>query len=444
VKLSEIMSTLDALGASPRKSFGQNFLHDENLARWIVDRLDLQQGEHLVEIGPGLGALTEEIARRNVSATLLEKDRLFAGFLRQKFDHEQIEVIEGDALRYDIRDAFLRRPTKVFGNLPYYMSSQIIFRFCAEPCPFDRMVFTVQKEMADRLAARPDTKDYGSISIVIQSRWKVEKLRVLPPSVFLPRPQVDSIVILLTPRKPGELEECDLVRLSELVKLGFSERRKQVRKLLSDEGNIDPALDTLGLPRTARAEEISLAQWIRLTNLLAPDRVKGTDQRELLTVVDADDNPVQPQNRATIHREGLLHRAIHIFILDQRGELFLQKRSHRKDRFPGRWDSSATGHVDAGESYDDSAHRELREELGIDAALVELSRVPASDRTDQEFISIYGGAHDDALSWNHHEIETGGYFRLEMIDRWIDQRPEDFADGFLECYRKVRKQLDEI
>jgi 16S rRNA (adenine1518-N6/adenine1519-N6)-dimethyltransferase len=433
------MSTLDALGASPRKSFGQNFLHDENLARCIVDHLELSPGDHVIEIGPGLGALTEEIVRRRVSATLLEKDRLFAGFLRQKFSGGDAEVLEGDALRYDARNAFLLRPVKALGNLPYYISSQLVFHFCAEPSPFDRMVFTLQKEMADRLAAGPGSKDYASISIIIQSRWRVEKLRVLPPSVFVPRPQVDSVVILLTPRPLDELS--DFLKLGQLVKLGFSERRKQLRKLLAREGDIEAALESLHLPVTARAEELSLQQWIKLTNLLAPLRVKGTDQQELLAVVDANDRPAEPRDRATIHRDGLLHRAVHIFILNREGDLFLQKRSHRKDRFPDRWDSSAAGHVDAGESYNDCAHRELKEELGIAADLTQCGRVPASARTDQEFISIYSGVHEGPLSWNPHEIETGGFFRLEMIDRWIEERPADFADGFLECYRTVRKQL---
>jgi len=433
------MSTLEALGASPRKSFGQNFLHDENLARCIVEHLELSPGNHVIEIGPGLGALTEEIVRRRVSATLLEKDRLFAGFLRQKFSGTDTEVIEGDALRYDARNAFLLRPVKALGNLPYYMSSQLIFHFCAEPSPFDRMVFTLQKEMADRLAAGPGSKDYGSISIIIQSRWRVEKLRVLPPSVFVPRPQVDSVVILLTPRLLDELS--DFLKLGQLVKLGFSERRKQLRKLLAREGDIEAALESLHLPVTARAEELSLHQWIKLTNLLAPLRVKGTDQQELLAVVDANDRPAEPRDRATIHRDGLLHRAVHIFILNREGDLFLQKRSHRKDRFPDRWDSSAAGHVDADESYNDCAHRELKEELGIAADLTQCGRVPASGRTDQEFISIYSGVHEGPLSWNPNEIETGGFFRLEMIDRWINERPADFADGFLECYRTVRKQL---
>jgi 16S rRNA (adenine1518-N6/adenine1519-N6)-dimethyltransferase len=200
----------------------------------------------------------------------------------------------------------------------------------------------------------------------------------------MPRPQVDSVVILLTPRALDELG--DFQKLGQLVKLGFSERRKQLRKLLAKEGEIKAGLEFLHLPVTARAEELSLQQWIKLANFLAPPGVKGTDQRELLAVVNDQDHPVEPRDRATIHREGLMHRAVHVFILNRQGDLFLQKRSHRKDRFPNRWDSSAAGHVDAGESYDDCAHRELREELGIATELIERGRVPASIRTDQEFM----------------------------------------------------------
>src|SRR5580700_8442294 len=131
------MSALDALGASPRKSLGQNFLHDQNLASWIVEKLEIESGDHVVEVGPGLGALTEEILRCGVSATLLEKDRACAQYLREKFAGPRIEVIEGDALEYDTRDAFLRPPSKIIGNLPYYLPSALLFHFTAEPCPFE-------------------------------------------------------------------------------------------------------------------------------------------------------------------------------------------------------------------------------------------------------------------------------------------------------------------
>ena len=306
------------------------------------------------------------------------------------------------------------------------------------------MVFTVQKEMADRLSARPGNKAYGSLSVVMQRNWQISKLKTLAPSVFLPQPQVDSVVLLLIRRGPGEMEETDPVVFSELVKTGFSERRKQMRKLLSrygDPGEIAAALGTVDLPLTARAEDVSLTQWIRIVNLLVPASMYASDPLELLATVDQKDQPLTPLDRATIHRENLLHRAVHIFILNRSRELFLQKRSHRKDKFPRCWDSSAAGHVNAGESYRDCAIRELNEEIGVTVGLTGLGRIPASEMTGHEFIEIFFGIHDGPFSCNQYEIETGGFFELEMIDAWIERRPDDFAPGFIECYRSVRGRL---
>jgi 16S rRNA (adenine1518-N6/adenine1519-N6)-dimethyltransferase len=448
VKISEITSTLKSMGASPRKSFGQNFLHDKNLAAWIVAKLEVESGDHVVEIGPGLGALTEKIIRHGVSATLLEKDRAFAAYLRQRFEGKNnCEVIEGDALEYDTRWHFLLRPAKIIGNLPYYLSSTLLFHFTADPCPFERLVLTVQKEMADRLTATPGNKEYGSLSVIIQRQWQVTRLKTLPPSVFFPEPQVDSAVLLLKRRPPGELEETDALKFSEIVKTGFSERRKQVRKLLLRYGSterIEAALLGAGLPLTARAEDISLNRWIRLLNFLQPPVVYRSDPAELLAVVDQNDQPLQPKDRATIHREKLLHRAVHILLINQRGELLLQKRSHRKDKFPGCWDSSAAGHVEAHESYSDCAIRELQEEIGVTATLIRLGKVSASHATDFEFIEVFGGSYEGPFHWNEHEIETGGFFTFEMVEAWIAARPQDFAPAFVECYRSVREAFADI
>ncbi len=444
MKISEIKTLLDSLGASPRKSLGQNFLHDKNLASWIVEKLEIDPRDHVLEVGPGLGALTEQILLFGVSATLLEKDRAFAKYLVEKISAPNVHVIQGDALDYDTRVDYLRQPVKVIGNLPYYVSSAILFHFTSDPCPYQRLLFTVQREMADRLSAGPGTKAYGSISVIVQRQWQVARLKILPPSVFLPQPQVDSAVILLDRREPREFEETDPLKFSEIVKAGFSERRKQVRKLLTRFGSVDRidfALSDAGLPLTVRAEDISLSQWIQIVNILQPSVVYGGDPNELLAVVDENDQPVTPRNRATIHRENLLHRAVHILLLNKQGELLLQKRSYRKDRYPGCWDSSASGHVDAGESYVDCAERELQEEIGVQTKLAELARVSASAATGYEFIHIFGGTHSGPFNWNVHEIETGGFFPLAMVDQWIKMRPADFAPGFIECFETVRDSL---
>jgi 16S rRNA (adenine1518-N6/adenine1519-N6)-dimethyltransferase len=444
MNIRTIISTLEGLGASPRKSFGQNFLHDKNVAKWIVDQLAIAPGEHVVEIGPGLGALTANFSRSGVSATLLEKDKLFAQFVENTFAGDRVRVVKGDALECDTREFFPLGRVKVLGNLPYYVSIPILFHFTAEPCPFERLVFTVQKEVADRLAASPETKEYGAISVLLQSRWKVALLRVLPAALFFPRPQVESAVIRLLPKAAAELPEIDWIRFTRLVRTGFAERRKQLRKNLSkiySLPGIDAALAVVGLSSSCRAEQVSGAKWIELAQKLCPTPAEGSRPNEELVVVDTRDRPVGAAERQTIHQQSLLHRAVHVFIFNNDRELFLQKRSWRKDRYPHRWDSSAAGHVDVGESYDDCAVRELTEELGISTRVDRIGALTASDKTGQEFISIYRGRHDGSIEYNALEIETAGFFSLPTIDAWTQNRPEDFAPGFLECYRTVRSSL---
>jgi 16S rRNA (adenine1518-N6/adenine1519-N6)-dimethyltransferase len=444
MSIRTIMSTLEQLGASPRKSFGQNFLHDKNMARWIVDRLAVEAGDHIVEIGPGLGALTANFSQSGVSATLLEKDKLFAEFVENTFSDDRIRVVKGDALECDVREFFPLGRVKVIGNLPYYASTPILFHFTADPSPFERLVFTVQREVADRLVATPGTKEYGAISVLLQARWNIVRLRVLAPTLFFPRPQVDSAVIRLLRKTGREMPEVDWPQFSGLVKTGFGERRKQLRKNLSKLFPVDAlenAFHATGLSLSCRAEELSGKKWFELADQLIPSSGEGSHPTEKLVQVDDSDRPIGAADRQLIHEQGLRHRAVHLFILNRNRELFLQRRSWRKDQYPHRWDSSAAGHVDAGEAYDDCACRELSEELGISADLDRIGAIPASNKTGQEFISIYRGNYDGPIRYNALEIETGGFFRLAMIDVWIERRPDDFAPGFLECYRAVRSKL---
>jgi len=439
MKLSTIAATLAGIGARPVQSLGQNFLHDQNLARWIVEQTGIQPGNPWLEIGPGLGALTEFAAEISPNGILLEKDDRLAPWLRKRFP--SLELIHGDALAFDPRELFARGPVKVFGNLPYYVSSQLLFLFTAEPSPADRLVFTLQKELAERLCAKPGTGEYGGLTVLIGRRWIARLLRHLPPHVFTPVPKVGSAVISLTPREDTTIPECDGALFTSLVKRGFSQRRKQLHKLLGLERWKDFA-ETLGLPVTARAEELDLAQWVKLTNLAAgvgDDHSGGAQdvKGEMFDVVDEQNRVIGTKPRGVVHQEKLRHRAIHIFVFNARGEIFLQRRSRWKDAHPRRWDSSAAGHVNAGDTYDATAPRELVEELGVSVPLEFVGEVRASRSTGWEFVRIYRAIHEGPFRLPPAEIECGAFFSIPQIQRWLEARPQDFATGFVECWRML-------
>ncbi len=437
--LSEIKSRLAEIGMSPTRSLGQNFLHDQNLADWIVAQLDLKPDEPWIELGPGLGALTEFALRRSTNGLLIEKDGRMCAVLRERF--QKIEIVHGDAGEFDVRELFARGPVKVMGNLPYYVSSQILFQFTAEPSPVRTLIFTLQKELAERLSAGPRTKAYGALTLLIGRRWRVKYLRTLPGSVFFPAPNVESAVVALTPRTPGDVPECDGAQFTRLVKQGFAQRRKQLRKNLADRVPDWPALTNhLGVADTTRAEELSLEQWIALTNFVTGAATTAAQDvhGEIFDVVDEEDRVVKQATRHTVHTQRFRHRAVHVFVFDSRGDLFLQKRSRWKDKHPGQWDSSAAGHVNAGDTYAQTAPREIREELGIDAQPTEIASLAASENTGWEFVRLFRAEHDGPFTLPPAEIESGAFFTLEQIARWIAARPLDFAPGFLECWRTFR------
>lgn len=440
VKLSTIAATLAELGAKPTQSLGQNFLHDQNLARWIVEQTGLQAGEPWLEIGPGLGALTEFALERSQNGTLLEKDDRLIAWLRERY--QQLEIVHGDALRYDPRDLFHRGPVKIFGNLPYYVSSQLLFLFATEPSPAANFVFTLQRELAERLCAEPRTKAYGALTLLLGRRWEAKLVRILPAHLFTPIPKVDSAVVLLTPRAENNALDCDSARFVRLVKQGFAQRRKQLKKNLQLE-NWPELTAALGVPETVRAEELNLEQWCALTNLSAGHTGDHSSKAqdilgEMFDVVDEQNVVIGQRPRGEVHAEKLRHRAVHIFLFNKRGELFLQKRSRWKDKQPRKWDSSAAGHVNAGDDYEITAPRELQEELGVATPLVEIGAIDACPGTGWEFVKIYRGEHNGPFRLPPSEIESGGFFKVEQVQRWIDARPTDFAKGFLECWKVTK------
>ena len=443
MKLSDILATLREIRVSPAKTLGQNFLHDQNLARWIVDQAQITSDDYVVEIGPGLGALTRFILEKGAHVLAIEKDARLAGFLRTHFPNERLEILDSDALKFDPRSLFAHRTVKLLGNLPYNVSSVLLLRFLEQPSPISLLLLMLQKEVAERLSASPSTHDYGALTLRVQLHHHAKYLRTVPATVFFPRPEVDSAVVRILPRDPLELPQHDDQLLRRLVRAGFSQRRKQLRKLIREHiKDWDTVSRRLNIGANARAEELSLPQWIALANCIAPppDPDTAVNRNERFPIVDKKDRILRYANRSEVHGNNLRHRAVHILIFNEAGELYLQQRSRWKDRHPLKWDSSAAGHVAFRESYDETARRELKEELGTTVPLHKVSKVSASQRTDHEFIWLYRGLTSGDLVPDNSEIEQGAFFRPAVIDGWTSARPEDFAPGFLECWKAYRRK----
>ena len=431
---AELRARLDEIGVRPSKMLGQNFLLDTNLARAIVADLEPSEGDHLVEVGPGMGALTVHIlespARR---ITLIERDHRLAAELTERYAAEiasgRLEIRQGDGAKTDLLSLFGYGPVKMVGNLPYSASTAIIGRFTEAASPASRLVLMVQREVADRLAATPGHKDYAALTVQLGRRWSVRKLRVVPPDVFWPRPGVESAVIAVNPRAVSGLPNCDPEIFFSLVRKGFSSRRKQLRSLLDlPKGLWEEWASANGHPLTARAEDLSVDDWADLAFLLTHP---GHDHPgEVCDVVDSEDRILESRLRSDVHVNNLTHRAVHLWIFNAQGELFLQKRSPWKINHPDLWCSSAAGHVDTGETYEEAGHREMREEIGADCSLVKFWKTGASEETGNEFVEFLVGCCDGPFRFAPGEVETGAFFPVEQIARWLERTPEEFTPLF--------------
>ena len=441
---TELKEVLAEVGVTPSRKLGQNFLVDQNTAEWIVDQLDIQEGDTVVEVGPGTGALTEHVVEKASRVILVEFDRRLADYLTKRFaDRDHVTVISDDAVRIDTRQFFAERPVKLLGNLPYSAGGAILRNFLKGPSAFTKAVLMLQKEMIDRILAGPRCKDYGVLTLRMQCEWVGQKVKIVPPSCFFPQPVIDSTVMTLDPRQ-DDLPVHDRRLFDELVRRGFSQRRKQLRKNLPNNIDWEAVSEELGFSPTARAEELSLEDWIALTRKIDPAFVKeeGQGDGEMLAVVDDNDEVIGAERRDVIHRDGLKHRAVHIFALNKNGEIFLQKRSRLKDKCPGLWDSSAAGHVDAGEEYDVCVARELGEELGLfDHDVREVGKLGAHANTGWEHVRLYATLAQGKVKFPCVEIEYGQWFSMELIDQWVTKVPSDFAPGFMACW-KVWKEAN--
>jgi len=424
---------------APKKSLGQNFLQDEELARWIADEIEPDGAPFVIEVGPGRCAMTQHLVGRCKKLFLIEKDNELAKDLGEWFStRDDVELWHGDASRIDLRQFYRQGPVKLIGNLPYSMGGEIMRHFLTPPTPVSEAVFMLQKEVCERLAARQDQDAYGALSLLVQHDWEVEIVRIVGPEAFSPRPRVDSAIVKLKPRKPGDLPVHDRALFDRLVRMGFSQRRKQMKKLLppSPRGWED-LVAALGKNPTLRAEELTLHEWVALTRIYegrheAVDA--GQKASEIFDVVN-DRNEVTGQaTRGEVHAQNLLHRAVHIFVFNKHGEIWLQQRSHLKDKHPLAWDSSAAGHLDTGEDYATSAQRELKEELGIEAPTEYVASIPAKEETGWEFVELHQAFHPGPMRFAPDEIVGGLFFPPAEIAAWTAARPQDFAPGFIECF----------
>lgn len=268
------MSSKTHLGHTARKRFGQNFLHDMNVIADIVSAINPQKGQFLLEIGPGLGALTEPVGELVDQLTVVELDRDLAERLRHHpFLHQKLTVIEQDALRFDFRSYFNGlnltegQGARVFGNLPYNISTPLMFHLFKFHDLITDMHFMLQKEVVKRLCAGPNSKAYGRLTIMAQYYCQVMPVLEVPPSAFKPAPKVDSAVVRLIPHKVLPYPVKDLYWLNQVTTRAFNQRRKTLRNALSALFSAEQ-LEALEIDLNARAENLSIADYARLANWL--------------------------------------------------------------------------------------------------------------------------------------------------------------------------------
>ncbi len=243
----------------PRKRFGQHFLTDQNIIADIVGAIAPQAGQAMVEIGPGLAALTQPLVERLGHLTVIELDRDLAAQLRM---HPQLTVMESDVLRVDFRQLAARIGGKlrVVGNLPYNISTPILFQLLDVADVVQDQHFMLQKEVIDRMVARPSTSDYGRLSVMLQWRYAMENVLFVPPASFDPPPRVDSAIVRMVPRAAPETVDLNL--FSELVRVAFSQRRKLLRHSLGKWLELRQFGGVFNLQR--RAEEVPVDEYIAL------------------------------------------------------------------------------------------------------------------------------------------------------------------------------------
>jgi len=259
------------------KKLGQNFLIDENIVRNIVAAAELSDKDTVLEVGPGIGTLTQGLAESGASVVAVELDKRLLPVLDTTLEgYDNVRIVNGDILQVDIMQTVGVDEFKVCANLPYYITTPIIFALLEKRLPMERLVAMVQKEVAERMAAKPGGKDYGALSVAIQYYTEPEIAFIVPPSSFIPAPSVDSAVIVCKRREKPPVEVCDEALFFRVVKAAFSLRRKMLNNSLKNMGikgeQVAKWLKLAGVDGKRRAETLSLEDFAALTNTFAASK----------------------------------------------------------------------------------------------------------------------------------------------------------------------------
>lgn len=260
---------------SANKALGQNFLIDPNILDKIVAAGEVTKENFVVEIGPGLGSLTQKLADAAGEVTVIEKDRNLLPILKKTLnEYNNISYIEGDVLKVNWDEVIpAGKKPKVIANLPYYITTPIIMGFFEKKIPTDRLVFMVQREVAERMVANPGGKDYGSLSIAVQFYSVPEIVTIVPPTVFIPRPDVDSAVVRLVTRETPAVVVQSEETFFTTVRAAFQQRRKTLRNALTNspelhlsKDQVETVLQAAGIDPQIRGERLSLEEFGRISD----------------------------------------------------------------------------------------------------------------------------------------------------------------------------------
>ena len=257
------------LGHTARKRFGQNFLHDDYIIDSIVAAIAPQADDNIVEIGPGLGALTEPVAEKVNCLNVVELDRDLAERLeKHPFLRDKLNITQADAMQFDFGQlASEGKQLRVFGNLPYNISTPLMFHLFSFANKIKDMHFMLQKEVVKRLCAGPNCKAYGRLTVMAQYYCKVIPVLEVPPTAFKPAPKVDSAVVRLEPYDVPPFVAKSLKILNQVCSMAFNQRRKTIRNGLRDLLNVEQ-LQEIGIDTTKRAENITIEEYVNIANYI--------------------------------------------------------------------------------------------------------------------------------------------------------------------------------